>query len=153
MGEPKEQLKLHPIQLIHLGVKEIYIKSHIAPDISIEAEADKCSLSVGGSKYIEEDKRIDVALKLEFGRKNNNDDEDAPFSLLVEIVGIFKVNDEKFQTKHIMHWARNNAPLILLPYLREHVFSITSRCGFKPILLPLLEVPTFKVGATPTPQG
>ncbi len=32
--------------------------------------------------------------------------------------------------------------MILQPYLREHVFALTARAGFQPLILPLIEVPT-----------
>ena len=61
----------------------------------------------------------------------------------VEILGLFNVDDERFPIKSVHSWAKQNAPLILYPYLREQVFSLTSRAGFEGTLLPLFQVPTF----------
>jgi len=52
-------------------------------------------------------------------------------------LGIFEVDEDKFPFKFIQNWAEKNAPLILYPYLREQVFSLSSRAGFGGTLLPL----------------
>ncbi len=69
----------------------------------------------------------------------------APFVLKVELIGLFTVDPERFPIEHVDQWARTNAPLVLYPYLREQVYGLTSRAGFNATLLPLLEIPTFRL--------
>ena len=63
----------------------------------------------------------------------------------VVIGGVFKVDETKFAKADIDDWANRNAPFILYPYLREQAYTLTVRCGFPGIIIPLLEVPTFKI--------
>jgi preprotein translocase subunit SecB len=139
--------KLHPIQLVNLGVRELYIHSNRPPDVNIGAEPGECSMKISTTPYNSKDKRIAVVLTLESGI--GADQSKAPYAMRIELVGIFEVDEAEFPIKHTSHWAKNNAPLVLYPYLREHAFGLSLRCGFKPLLLPLLEVPTFKIDKTP----
>ncbi|KIH76259.1 preprotein translocase subunit SecB [Geoalkalibacter ferrihydriticus] len=147
MAEKKEGVpltKYHPIQVQGVLVKELFISANGPPSEDKGVEGGRFSLMVGHSEYDEEDKEISVSLKLEVGFEEDEKENSAPFSMRIEIVGNFKVDESEFPVEHIDHWAQRNAPLILFPYLREHAYSLTARCGFKPMLLPLLEVPTFK---------
>lgn len=69
-----------------------------------------------------------------------------PYFLFVEVVGIFEVDESKFPPDRIYEWANANAMYVMYPYLREHVYALTSRAGFRPLLLELLEVPLFTLG-------
>lgn len=134
----------HPIQLVYLGIRELLIKSNIPPQPDgqlPELEEGKFRLQTGLTDYDEENKAIGVALKLEIGI---DDEEECPFSLRIELYGHFLVDDKKFPKDKIQDWALNNAPYILMPYMREQVFALTSRCGFQPVILPLTQVPTSK---------
>ncbi|MEI8183848.1 MAG: protein-export chaperone SecB [Desulfomonile sp.] len=135
--------RLHPIQLVTLGVKELFIRSNVPPDMAVGAIAEKCSLKVSSTSYNKKEKKILVSLTLESGIDTK--ETEAPYAMKIELVGIFEVDETRFSAEHIPDWAMRGAPLILFPYLREHAFGLSSRCGFKPLLLPLLEVPTFKI--------
>jgi preprotein translocase subunit SecB len=139
----QNEKSLHPIQLITLAVRELFIKSNLPPDSSVGAEAEKCNIITGSSDYNRETKSIAVTLKLETGIDDN--EEDSPYSMRIEIVGIFQVDEAHFSVEHVPDWARRNAPIILYPYIREHAHSLPVRCGFSPLVLPLLEVPIFKL--------
>lgn len=138
----QEQLKLHPIQTNSISVRELYIKANEFPDPSKAIEEGVASISVGHSQYDEKNKTIRVAMKLEV-----EEEKKAPFIMKIELVGEFLVNEKEFPIKHIYDWAKRNAPLILMPYLREHAYSLTLRAGFQPVILALAEVPTFKLQA------
>lgn len=141
MSENTEKFfKLHAIQLVKVNIVELFIRSNQPPDELTGIDELNIPFLVGHSNFDDESRQIAVMVKIEIG----NDDEKNikyPFSLRVEIVGEFKI-DENFPVKHIDNWARRNAPFILMPYLREHIYALTSKCGFKPVILPLLEVPT-----------
>jgi preprotein translocase subunit SecB len=134
-----EKYENHPIQLRALKILELSIK--VISEHEQLPDIEKFSLFHGHNGYDDEKKMIAVKIGVEIGREV----EETPFELRVEILGGFNVDDEKFPLKFIHSWAEQNAPLILYPYLREQVFSLTSRVGFKGVLLPLFQVPTLSV--------
>jgi preprotein translocase subunit SecB len=139
----QEQYKQHAIQLVALKVLELSIKAN--PNIEDPhsqhiGEAD-FTLGTGYSKYDDQEHKIGVKIFAEIGEDNKA----APFALRVELVGIFDVDEGRFPIIHIEHWAKNNAPFVLYSYLREQVYGLTSRAGFPGTLLPLFEIPTFKI--------
>lgn len=135
------QYKPHAIQLVSLRVVELAIKVDVtAPK---DTELGEFSIETASSKYNAEKHRINVKMRVVSGEN----DEDGPLQLKVEVVGVFKVDESAFPVDKIAHWADHNAPLILYPYVRENVYSLTNRAGFSQALLPLLEIPTFRVTA------
>ncbi len=147
----KRYQKLHPIQLSWLNVVELYIKANQQPDPSVEYDDRSFSMSVGHGEYDQKDKLIRISLKLEIGMDSKADESNYPFSLRISVQAEFSVKEEQFPVNQIYDWAKRNAPFILYPYIREEAFGLTARCGFRPILLPLLEVPTLaerKKGST-----
>jgi preprotein translocase subunit SecB len=136
-----DKFKKHPIQLVGLNVLELSLKVNPEVDSENEMEEGGFTLNVSHSDYDEKESSIAVKVSAVIGSSDGK----APFDLFVELLGVFKVNAEKFPLVHLSDWASSNAPLILYPYLREHVYGLTTRCGFSPPLLPLLEVPTIRV--------
>jgi preprotein translocase subunit SecB len=138
----KKLLKHHPIQLQSIEILELYVRLHeqVPPSISINQEDAK--LLHGYKEFDEENSTINIAIKFEIGM---GEECKTPFSMKVELAGLFHIDTEVFKKEHISHWAQNHSLYILLPYLREHVFGLTSRCGLPPIILPLLDVPTFTI--------
>jgi preprotein translocase subunit SecB len=136
-----DHFKPHAIQLKSLRIIELYLKVKANQDPSVIPEADSFTLYFGHGRYDEENRTIIVHVRAEVGQ----DDGTAPYELRVELAGAFEVDPDKFPIIHIEDWAKRNAPLILYPYLREHVYGLTSRAEVGAILLPLFEIPTFKV--------
>lgn len=146
MTEERQNFQAHPIQLASLNVAELHIEPNVAPDKKTGVEESEVTISSAYSEYDEEENLISVAVKAEVGMSGDSDSP-PPFSMRVEVTGNFTVVDkERFPMDEIQHWAEFNAPMILFPYVREHVFSLTARCGFDPMILPLLEVPTVEAG-------
>ncbi len=137
--------KKHPISIIKVTPIELSIKANVEPDNREKLGVIPYTMSVGHSDYDSSEKIIGVGVKFKTGKKDEPDTSDLPFSLTVELSALFKVDEEKFPIEHIKDWAIRNAPLIIYPYLREHVYALTIRAGFPPMMLPLLEVPTFKI--------
>ena len=52
---------------------------------------------------------------------------------------------KKFSVEQLPSWAKVNAPMILFPFLREQVYALTARCGYNPIILPMIHVPTIRL--------
>ena len=65
----------------------------------------------------------------------------------VLLVGQFKVDDAIFPLAELDEWTALGAPLTLYPYLREEVSALTARGGARPLVLPLLQVPTLHPAA------
>lgn len=133
--------KRHPIQTNSISVRELFIKANVFPEIDKELEATEVTIRVGHSKYDDKNNVIRVALKVEGGTEPEKTQ--SPYTIRVEVVGEFQVDETKFPKEQIFDWAKRNAPMILMPYIREHVYALTMRCGFNPALLPLMEVPVF----------
>lgn len=142
---PEQGARLHPIQLSNIGVKELFIRSNRPPEVTIGPEPEGCTIKVASSPYDDKEKKIMVSLKLETGI--DTEKTKTPYAMRIELIGVFEVDETRFSVEHVPHWATHGAPLILFPYLREHAYSLSSKCGFRPLLLPLLEVPTFRIDA------
>lgn len=135
-----EAFKLHPITLVHVGVKKLYLNSNLPPDASHNFNVKELKISTNHTEYNQKIKGFSVRIGAKFGSKEV---EKHPFELDVEIVGSFSVDEDNFPTEHINAFAEKNAPVILYPYLRAQLYSLTIGAGFAPLLLPLVEVPTF----------
>lgn len=130
--------KLHAIQLTELNVVELHIRVNESPSSDDEGDKKNFRLATGNSEYDDKNQCIYVGVKLEVGMEENAN---SPFSMKIELGGLFKVDESRFSRDNIKDWAQRNAPLVLFPYLREHAFALSSRCGFS-LILPLIEVPT-----------
>lgn len=133
----------HPIQLLHLTVRELTIRTHGSIPSQEEVNSANYSLMIATSLYNEADHIFRVLVKVETGMGDDGVQTQSPFSLRVEIAGDFHVDEKRFDRKHVEDFARHNAPFILYPYLREQVYGLTARAGFPPALLDLLELPTY----------
>lgn len=142
-------MEKHSIQLIDLGVKELKIVTKEPPEHGEEIDINVFSIGVGYTDFDEENQIINVGLILKNSKESSESSAESEMSNLlslnVEIVGSFLIDTESFPKDKIEHFAQNNAPYILMPYLREHVYSLTQKSGFKPVVLPLFQIPTFKI--------
>jgi preprotein translocase subunit SecB len=133
--------KKHPIQLNHIKVIQLSLKINTANNQDKMPEEGSFELYHGHSPFNTESREIAVKLGVVI---DSETEKNSPFDLTVEILGIFSVSED-FEEKYVESWAKGNAPLIIYPYLREHAYSLTSRAGFEGLILPLFEIPVFKV--------
>jgi preprotein translocase subunit SecB len=131
-------------------VRELKIAAHQPPEPDLDYELEEYPLRVAHSEYDPEDRTIGVYVRMELGSADS-DTSPLPFHVIVDIVANFQVDDAVFPIEFIDQWASGNAPIILFPYLREHVFALTARAGFRPAILPLVEVPTVRVQSVTAP--
>lgn len=151
----KRPYNQHPIQLTSLQVLKLSIEVHdVKSALSDNYNPGHYTMESGNSRLDPETNTIHVSMRVRAGRFACDDDmpddeqelnKKQPVSILVEVGAIFKVDTSKFSIENIDSWASRNAPLTIYPYVREQVYGLSSRVGIKPLLLPLLEVPTFKV--------
>jgi len=146
MNKTKEFTK-HAIQLNDIKVIELSLKVNIENAQDFMPDEGFFGLYHGYSEYNPDDKKIVIKIGVDMNEDMDSDDgiNETPFDLKVELVGVFDVDEDRFPIQHIEHWASTNAPLILYPYLREHVHSLTNKAGFDGLFLPLFEVPVFKL--------
>lgn len=140
----QEPYKLHAIQIV--GIKVLELSIIVNPEVNISTsptkfeDAGSFTWGIGYGKYDTENQQIFVKAIIEIG-----EEEGSPFRLKIAVVGTFKVDEARFPINKLNHWAEHNAPLILYPYLRELAYSLTTRAGFPGVMLPLLQIPTFKI--------
>ena len=142
-------LDFKDIVRVNLNVKEkIIVKELSLKLVNNSALASKSgkgsqhiTYRVGASDFDEEKELFSTGFICEI----NPTEEEAlaeGFNLKIDIIGVFSVDTDNFKVTSVEHFALHNAPVILLPYVREHVFTLTSRAGID-CLLPLVEVPVF----------
>ncbi|MGA2331310.1 MAG: protein-export chaperone SecB [Syntrophales bacterium] len=131
----------HPITIESVFPTKLEIKANVRPEPLFDYGEILYKLSVGTTEYDKKKKIISVGLKFETEEVKNKKN---PFDMAIELLAFFKVDESKFSPKDVPHWANHNAPYILYPYMREQVYALTVRAGFKPLLLPLVGVPTFQ---------
>lgn len=135
-----DSFKTHPIQLDQIKVLELSLVANLENQQEEPPTEGEFNLYHGHSKFNSEERKVAVKIGLKIDSTNTN----SPFYLNIEILGIFSVSED-FDDRHVDSWAKKNGPLVIYPYLREHAYSLTSRAGFEGIILPLFEVPAFKI--------
>ena len=141
----QEPYKTHAIQII--GIKVLELSIIVNPEVNTDTlmtkfgDAGSFTWNNGYSEYDAENKQILVKAVIEIGEEES----DSPFKLKIVMLGTFQVDESRFKIEHMSHWAAHNAPLILYPYLRELAYSLTARAGFPGVMLPLLQIPSFKI--------
>lgn len=68
------------------------------------------------------------------------ENDDSPFYLEVSMIGVFSI-DESNKNMDLDTFSRNNAPALILPYLREYISNTTMRAGLmSPFILPPVNI-------------
>lgn len=133
-------MEKHPIQVKYIGVKELSLIAHVPPYAHVDVPDTNFTISIAHSAYDEVEKEIVVGVKIEVGLADGKPKEDYPYSMKIELVAFFSVQDDKFKAEHLDSWASSNAPYLLLPFIREQAYSLTTRAGFAAFILPLYKV-------------
>lgn len=147
--------RTHAVQLRSLQVLKLSIEVHdVRTAHSAGYQAGSYAMEAGHSAFDEATSTIHVSMRVRAGRFAIDDDNSEaeneeykrqPVSILVEVGGVFSVDTDEFSVEHIPNWSEFNAPLIIYPYVREQVYGLSTRVGIKPLLLPLLEVPSIRI--------
>lgn len=140
VGE-KTQVQLHAIQLMAVQIVELSIKVQVDPSELCDWSG-QIQLASASSPYDQDEKTIQVRVRATVSENAEN-----PLSLCVEVVGAFLVDESRFDRRYVEEWAQVNAPMVLYPFLREQVFSLSVRLGIQGLIVPLIEIPTFRVVA------
>lgn len=147
--------KPHAAQLKALQILKLAIEVHDPETASSDSYSfSEYAFETGRSDFNKVDSTVHVMIRVRAGKyavDDSNESEEnvkfssQPISVTAEIGGIFNIDTEIFPEDKIHNWAETNAPLILYPYIREQIYGLSTRVGIKPVLLPLLEVPSFKI--------
>ncbi len=128
----------HPIQLASMDVIGMSFERVSEEELETE-DLESFNFYHAYNDYDSEEKFFGIKVKAEVFSPKDSDDH---YKIIVELAGLFKVDESKFNVDHIESFATQNAPLILYPYLREHVYGMAVRAGLDKPILPLFVVPT-----------
>ncbi|ENM3733747.1 protein-export chaperone SecB [Vibrio cholerae] len=133
----------HPIQILGIDYLKLYLEKNPASEQD-ELEQGNFQIQSMHSDLNEDTSEIWVKVRCLIGYDDDaNKEKDASFWLEVELEAAFEVDTEKFSPKSLPHWAQTNATIVLYPYIREAVASLSGRLFNKDhVVLPLLTVPT-----------
>jgi Preprotein translocase subunit SecB len=155
---PKLELQDYPVQLNFLAVRELFIESFVPPSPDYVMSETSVEYLINRAPYEAQRRAIQIGMTAKIGGDEVPNPELVEryrqqgkplFRLRVHIMGDFRVDEATFPMEKLLRWSSVNAPFILYPFLREQVFALTARCGFRPVILPMVTVPTFKIESAP----
>lgn len=141
-------LQPHPLELVKVDVVQLTFVTNKRPTVETYIDGRNVELSVRQDPIETEGEWLQVFVRAAYGIPGIDcEPEDAPTtdcSLIVELAGTFRKHmDLPRETLELFQ--NNGALIILTPYLREHVYSLSARAGIQPIIIPILQVPVFKL--------
>lgn len=139
----------HPIQLQEVTINKLSVVIHDHEKALAYQGAVSMKMGTGKSDFSTDDRTISIGIKVKIEpapsdtleKPENYINHNPAFVLEVELHGHFLINLEKFQINHIDPWAKSNAPFLLLPYVREHIYGLANRAGIRGMILPLFIQP------------
>lgn len=153
-GENKAaSLPLFPIQLRKVDIGEVVYRCQGFSDPSVMPTTE-FQLSVIVSPFVEAQKSLQVTLSFRSESTPPGSPIPHAYFLSMALHGEFGVTDLerlKMDAEGIRKWGERNGALVLLPFLREAVYSFTQKTGFRPLLIPLVETAAFRVTPPPRP--
>lgn len=145
-------MQVHAIQLETIKVVETTLVVHDFQRAHEDGQDVNFHFQNSSSKYDPETQTIIVGIRGVMGDGEVDPVDPAkssPFFIRVELRAVFRVDESNFPVAEIDNWARANAPLILYPFLREHIYGLALRAGIKEVIIPMVNLPVYKV-ATPS---
>lgn len=130
--------ELHPIQLREIFVRQLSVVVNDQKIAMEETDEVKVSLFVGKPEVDEEKPFVAVGMRAIAIPKEVPEGASPAFKIEVELAGQFEVDYSRFDAADIDRWAEVNAPLLIIPFLREHLWGIGMRAGIRRIFLPLV---------------
>jgi preprotein translocase subunit SecB len=136
----------HPIQILGIDFLKLFLEKNPNSDSNEVLEQGDFQIHSMHTDFNQESSEIWVKVHCLIGFDDNSEkQEDASFWLEVELEACFSVDTEQFDPKNLPHWAQSNATIVLYPYVREAVSSLSGKIFNKEhVVLPLLTVPTTK---------
>lgn len=135
----------HPIQIQGIKVVELSLVVNDLNYINGSGGEFPFEFSTGTSGFDQELNEITIGVIGEIGKSSADSTEIFPFFVKAHLIAKFSVDVRNFPADKVDDWAVRNAPLVLLPFLREHIHGMAARAGITDAIVPLFTVPTFKV--------
>ena len=129
----EKSFKKHAIQLEKIIVNEASFK---LVEFKGTPAIPNPKYFIGKSEYDKENHIVSIGLMAKI------EGEQFGYICVVDIIGLFTIDESNFEVSKIDQWCDINAPYILHPYLRQHLFNLTLNATGEGFLLPLIEVPT-----------
>ncbi len=130
-------MKLHPIQLRAIKVTRLSIVIHDQKEAADFAGEVNFRMQLGRSDFEQGNRNIAVGLRTTV-KPTVAADQQPSFEIDVELAGQFEVDYSAFNFEDLPRWSEVNAPLLLVPYVREQVYGLALRAGVKGMMLPLI---------------
>lgn len=140
--EAENGFKEFAIQLRRVDVGEIAYSCNTYANPGVTPFSEY-SLETGRSDFDPESRTIQVSVAFE--AKVDPERASLNYSLRAKINGEFSVVGTSFPEAKVQRWAELNGATVLLPFLRELIHSVTVKSGFKPFVLPLMEIKLYGV--------
>jgi len=116
------------------------IEYKISPGIEALNNDEQFNMDINISQNLHNDNENRIAtLKLGCQIGNNNLDDNFPFFLKVELVGIFSY-DTDLSEDQCTRMLNVNGTAILFPYLRSLISMITTLCSIPPVIIPTINI-------------
>lgn len=117
---------------------EDYIVNKVELINNLNCDRDKIEIEFDINSEVEFTNENEFLLKLSIDIFKDAEKNNYPFSLKVEFVGIFSVEDVNEEEKK--DYAEKNSVAILFPYVRALVTNYTAASNIDPLILPPINV-------------
>ena len=152
---PKIPVAPHPIELLDVQVTQLFFVLNTGNESDISINGHDVNLLIRQDPIESNSGSLIVAARAMYGLpidmhgSDHLNSDSFPCSFMVELNGKFRV-PLSMSITILQRFQKNGALLILSPFLREHVYSLTGRAGIKPVTIPLMQVPIFKMAEEPS---
>lgn len=149
-GAKMTDVAIHPIQLVDVALVQVVFTNLTRPNPKVEI--DPMAVAIGyipgavdfSSRIFAHTVRAMYNMRETENGLSADSQGKAPYALFIELYGTFTFT-ENINQDTIEEFQKTSAMSILLPYLREHVYSMTMRAGVSPVLLPLTMVNLIRI--------
>jgi hypothetical protein len=155
------EVGLHPVQLQRVLVRELFIKAYRALPLDYVIPDEDVRMESGFNEYNSGDKVLNVHARVFIGEERDLTpgeekalvaEKKLSLRMRVHLVGQYTVDEKRFPLDLLDEWSRKGGAMTLFPYAREHVYSLSARCGIRPIILPVMQLQTVKITPPKTEQ-
>lgn len=145
-----DSLPLHPIQLVRVALVQMVFTNIKPPSLATRIDPTTVAISHSPGGVNVEKRSFTHFIRASYnisetsGGMVTGGPDSAPFAMFLELMGAFNFAD--IITEDVVaQFQKMGAASMLLPYLREHAYTITMRGGVSPIILPLTMVPVIRI--------
>ena len=150
-GKDVRVLLEHPVQLVGISVAHLMIsvRQAVTPDYRIDAR--EVRIAATDATMLEGKNIFTLSVRASYRAPgfslpmDNSGSDDSCVSFLVEMTGEYEFNREVMSEEDIVRFTKQGALHLMLPFVRDQVYSLTMRAGIKPVMIPTYQIPIFYV--------